>query len=772
MGQLIITAKRVGRTALAFAMLGGAWAVSAQETADTALAGARTQSGNEIVVTARRREESLQETPISITAFSADQLTERGVTNLSGVGDYTPNLVFDQGSGNTGGSTSSQIYIRGIGQADFLFTTEPGVGLYVDGVYYPRSIGSVMDLIDLERVEILRGPQGTLFGKNSVGGAINVVTRRPSDEFGGRVSATYGSFDRIDVNGAVSLPIDENGLFASLAFSSQDRDGYVHRVNDGTRLGGINSQGVRGQLLWEASPNFDLLIIGDYTSKREDSIANTLVDVDQSGSLIGLFNGLVAPATGNFYDDRFIPADPFTSFGTGPNRSDLDVWGISATATLDLGSVTFKSITAYREQDALFGSDSDHSPITYFEQTVRDEQEQFSQELQLSGEGLQGRLDWVVGAMYFHEKGFDQYSIIFAPGLYGALEALPPGIIPGLGGAGNPIHPALDFNALVSSGINSDSYSAYGHFSFAITEQLSVSGGLRYTSDEKDFASRLDRREAGVTTHDIEVGDRWNAWTPRIGFEYEWSDDLMTYVSAARGFKSGGFNGRPTNAFVASTPFAPEYVWTYEAGFHARTADRRFSLNGAAFHSDYTNLQLLSITSDAQGGIVALVENAGKARIRGFELELLAEPVQGLRFDAGLGYLDAEYRQLDPSVTSIALTDDLVKTPEWSFSAGLQYSTEIDGRWQITLRGDYSYRSTVQHVASNDPLLEQPGYDLVNLRAAFGPVDESWEVAVFGTNVTDELYITNGLSQRDTLGTTDVSFGRPQEWGVSLSARF
>ncbi|WP_299322566.1 TonB-dependent receptor [Parasphingopyxis sp.] len=775
-----------GTTALATAALAAFPAIAqsdgvaqtAGQTASQTASGAdssgmQAQSGfSPIIVTARRREETLQETPLSITAFDSDALIDRGITELSGIGDFTPNLVFDQGNGNTGGSTSSQIFIRGIGQADFLFTTEPGVGIYVDGVYLPRSIGSIMDLIDLERVEILRGPQGTLFGKNSVGGAINITTQRPQYDFGGRASATYGSFDRIDVNGSITAPLVADRLAASLAFSSRERDGYVRRVNDGSRLGGTNSAGFRGQLLWEPADNFELHITGDYTRKREDSIANTLIDVDQSGSLIGLYNALVAPALGTIYDDRFVPDDPFVSFGTGFNQSDLDQWGIAATATLDLDGATFKSITAYREQDAIFGQDSDHSPLRFFEQSVVDRQEQFSQEFQLSGTAIDDRLDWVVGAMYFHETGFNEYRILFAPGLFDALEALPPGVIPGLGGAGNPVHPSLDFDGLLTSEIDSDSYSAYGHFSFDVTDRFSISGGLRYTSDEKDFTSRFDRLSAGVTTHDVDTGDSWNAWTPRIGIEYDWSDDLMTYASVARGFKSGGFNGRPTTEFVARTPFAPEFVWTYEAGFNSMFADRRVILNGAAFYSDYTNLQLLSVTSDPQGGIVALVENAGKARIVGFELELTAMPVPGLRFDAGLGYLDAEYRQLDASVTSITLDDDLVKTPEWSFSIGAQYTADLSDDWQLMLRADYAYRSTVQHVPDNNPLLEQSGYGLLNARIAFGPSDESWELAVFGTNLTDELYIANGLSQADTLGTTDVTYGRPREWGVSLSARF
>lgn len=724
-----------------------------------------------ITVTARKREENLQDTPVAISAFTADGLAKKSVTTLDGIGDYTPNLVFDKGTGGTGGSTSTQIYIRGIGQADFLFTTEPGVGIYVDDVYIPRSIGSIMDLVNVERVEVLKGPQGTLFGKNSVGGAINVVSRRPGNEFEGSVEATYGRFDRVDVRAHLNLPLVEDKLAASLAFSSQDRDGYVDRVIAGDKLGGVNAKGVRGQVLWTPVDNFDLLISSDYTRHRDDAIANTLLDVDQGGSLIGLWNGLVAPVLATPYDDSYISADPFESSGTGPNFSDLDLWGVSGTATWQVGDLIFKSVTAYRDQDAAFGQDSDHSPIRYFEQTVDDDQEQFSQEFQLNGAGFDGRLDWVVGALYFHEEGLSTYRIIFAPGIYDALELLPAGIIPGLGGAGNPIHPALDFDGAVSAGIDNDSYAAYAHMSFDITDRLGISGGIRYTSDKKNFTSVFDRFSAGVTTHDVAIDDEWSAWTPKVSLDYHLSDDVMTYVSAARGFKSGGFNGRPTNAFVAMQPFDPEYVWTYEAGLKSEFANRRLILNGAMFYSEYTNMQLSTVAIDNLGGIVVLVENAGAAEIKGFELELNAIPTRNVRIDAGVGFTDAKYTELDPSVSAITLDDDLVKTPKWSLNIGGEYYIPIGG-WGVTLRADYAYRTRTQHVADNNPLLEQDAYGLLNLRASVGPEDGSWELSAFGTNVTDELYISNGLSQFDTLGTTDVTFGRPAEWGVNAKWRF
>ena len=766
--------KKVDRTTRKGVLLGGAAVCMLAATAaqETAHAQQDVTGVDVITVTARKREENIQDTPIAITAFSADDLKKRSVYTLDGIGDYTPNLVFDKGTGGTGGSTSTQIYIRGIGQADFLFTTEPGVGIYVDGIYHPRSIGSIMDLVDIERVEVLKGPQGTLFGKNSVGGAINVVSRKPGNEFSGGVEAIYGKFDRIDVRAHLNIPLVEDKLAASLAFSSHDIDGYVKRPLAGDELGGINSKGVRGQLLWTPADNFDFLLSADYTRHRDDAIANTLIDVDQTGSLIGLWNGLVAPSQMVFYDDSYISDDPFESNGTGPNFSDLDLWGISGVATWRAGALTFKSITAYRNQDAFFGHDSDHSPLTYFEQTVDDDQEQFSQELQVNGTHFDDRLDWVLGALYFHEEGLSTYRILFAPGLYDALELLPTGVIPGLGGMGNPIHPALDFDGAVSAGIDNDSYAAFAHASFDITDRFSISGGVRYTFDEKGFDSILERFSAGVITHDVSIKDDWSAWTPKVSLDYDVTDNVMAYVSAARGFKSGGFNGRPTNAFVAMQPFDPEYVWTYEAGFKSEFVNRRLILNGAMFYSDYTNMQLLSVAIDEFGGIVALVENACEAEIKGFVLEMNAIPFRDARLDFGIGFLDAKYKELDPSVSSITLDDDLVKTPAWNISVGGEYTVWLADDFGATLRADYSYRSTTQHVADNNPLLEQEPYSLLNLRLTFAPDDGPWSLAVFATNVTDKLYISNGLSQFDTLGTTDVTYGRPREWGVMASWAF
>ncbi len=748
----------------AMVLLLGAGAAQAQ---DAPAAGDTIET---VVVTARKHAEPIQQTPIAITAFTSADLAMRNVTNLSNVAAYTPNLVFDQGTGNTGSSNTAQIFIRGIGQTDFLFTTEPGVGIYIDGVYLPRAIGSLMDMVDVQQIEVLKGPQGTLFGQNSVGGAINITTREPAPDFGGQGSVTVGNYARHDFQGTVNVPLGDD-LLTSLSLISRNEDGYVKRPFDRTTEGDIDMLGGRAQVLWTPGQSFDLRLIADFTQRWEHAIPDTAIGVNPASPVLGLWNALVAPFAGGPYTMASISSNPDIDNGTGPNLSDLTVWGVSATATWHLDAVTLKAITAYRHQDAAFAIDTDHSALDYLNQSVADIQQQVSEEVQASGTALDGRFNYVFGVMYFHEDGRDAYNLDLAPGLFQALEALPPGIIPGLGGAGNPANVSLDLDELISTRISSNSYSGYAHGEYKITDRLTASAGLRYTYDVKHLAESLQQLQSN--THDYSVGphDSWDALTPQFGLQYQWTPDIMTYVSAARGFKAGGFNGRASTAFAADIPFDPEYVWTYEAGVKTEWLDNRLLLNGAAFYSDYSNLQLTTVTSDPAGSIQAIVQNAGKARIDGFELEGTAIPLDGWNVDFGLGYLDAAYTRLSPTVTGVTLGDRLVKTPKWSLTIGSDYTFGM--AWgDLTLRADYSYRSKVENVAGNDPLLAQNGYGLFSANATIRPEGAFWSLVLFGTNLADERYIANGLSGLDSVGTADVTYGRPREFGARLNVDF
>jgi iron complex outermembrane receptor protein len=743
----------------------------------------------EIIVTARKREESLQKTPVSITAFTAAQLEKPGLDNLSDVTRFAPNVIFDRGTGNTGGSFNSQLFIRGVGQVDFLFSSDPGVGIYVDEVYLPRVVGSIMDVMDIERIEVLRGPQGTLYGKNTIGGALNITSQHPGDKFAAVADLTLGSRSRVDGKLSLDLPMIKDVLSARLTLSSRNQDGYVKRVNQpGRATGDTNSDGARGLLHWTPGNGWNVLLEADYNRRREEAIANELLDVRTSDPVLQLWNFLVAPTygPGAVYDGRFI-TNGGDSQATGPSLSGLDMWGTSINVSKELSASTrIKSITAYRDEKAQFGQDQDHSPYRYLETVNHNKHRALSEELQIIGSNFNSRLDWVAGAFYMNEKASDQFDVVLGGGLYDSLEALPaailplvpgvtcpppPGVVaPCAGGVGNPFNVALDFDLTIFDHIDIDSYAGYAQGTFKFTDKLSTTVGGRYTSERKKFTTMLVRNASGVTTvPEHSVSDSWSAFTPRIGFEYQWTPDLMTYISGSRGFKSGGFNGRAQSlAEIAS--FDPEYVKSYEIGVKSQWFDRHLLLNLSAFYNDYTDIQLTSVRA-VQGLIVVVTENAGQARMQGLELEMVAQPAKPLLIRAGLGYLDAKYTELASGAT-VTLDNKLVKTPKLTGNLVADYEMPLGAAGTLTLGGDVSYRGSYFNDPNNTPLLEQGGYTLLGAHLRYQSSSKRWEFTAFGTNLSDKRYMTNGLQSYGSFGTADGSFGPPVEWGLTARARY
>jgi iron complex outermembrane receptor protein len=766
-------------------------APAAAQSQDAGPASAGATGLEEVVVTARRRAENLQDTPVSVTALNAATFERRNLDNLSDISRATPNLIFDTGSMGTGGSANANVYIRGIGQNDFLFTTDPGVGIYVDDVYQPRSVGAVLELADFERVEVLRGPQGTLFGKNTIGGAINITSKRPAESFGVMGEVTAGSRGRLDARFSLDLPVIDDELRLRLSGLTRDQDGYVERIvaNDG-ELGDIDVRAGRLQALWTPDEDWEILFSADVTRRRERSIANELVTVGSPAEnpALLLWNALVAPTLGPgiAYDSRYIGPE-WKSQGTGPTHSDLDVWGTSLVAQWTPGALSIKSITAYRDQEAEFSQDQDHSPLRYSETDNVNESDFFSQELQLSGTSFGERLDWVTGIFYFEETGSDIFNVYLATGLFDALESLPAAVIPlsptavcppppgqfdvCAGGAGNPLNIPLDVEATFDNEIETTSYAWYGQGTFDWTDRLSTTLGLRYTRDEKRLAASMFRLNAGVYAYPPQVLEQtWESWSPRLGVEYKFSDALMGYVSAARGFKSGGFNGRSSSLAEITAPFDPELVWTYETGFKSEWFGRRLRLNGAVFWSDYTNMQLTSV-QDSNGIIVVRTENAGESQVRGLELEAVAQLGDSLSLNAGVGYMDAEYQELDPGV-SVSLDTEFAKTPEWTANAAASYELHLGRAGYLELTGDVSYRSSYYSDVLNSAIGHDDGVALLGARITYLTPSRNWQISLFGTNLSDERYIINTSNTLGSLGTGENSYGRRREWGVSLRADF
>lgn len=734
----------------------------------------------DIVVTARRYEESLQSTPIAVSAFTGEGLEQAGVSSLVDAAAAVPNLTMSSTGSGAGGTSNTQIFMRGVGQTDFLITTDPGVAIYIDGVYYARTTGSAFDVIDLERIEVLRGPQGTLFGKNAVGGAISLISRPPSDQAGGSLQLTTGRFNRADIRASVDLPLSDT-LRSRISGVWRNRDGFAKRTFDGGQLSDQNQLGGRFYLDWTPSDRVSFSFIADGTRERGGSAQSALLSFNPNVGLARLWNALVAAPQG-----LSLPivnaATPFVSSATGPNVSNLDLWGTSLTGKFEIADdIEIKSITAYRKLKAEFARDADNSPSSYVETHNRVNQDQFSQELQLLGGGPGSSFRWVLGGYYFNEGAIDRNDVRLAGGLFRALEALPGRVVqlsPApcptacAGGAGNPINIGFDLDFNIFNRIRTESYAAFGQASYAITDALSASVGLRYTKEDKTYFLDHRRVNAGVpiivpTT--VKRSD--DDISPRFGLDFRASEAVFLYASASKGFKSGGFNGRPTTIGAVQS-FGPETLWSYEIGAKTDLLDRRLRLNMAGFFSKYKDIQLSSVRADSTGNLVLITENAGRAETKGVEIELTAVPARGLNFTASLGYLDAKYTELNPGAT-ITLATKFVKAPKWTTGAALSYTFELSpGVGDLMLRGDWALRSHYFNDPTNSTTIAQGAFSLFNARIAWTSPNEQIEVALFGTNLTDKRYFASGLSSATSFGLEEANFGRPREWGLSAKYNF
>jgi iron complex outermembrane recepter protein len=755
----------------------------------------------EIIVTARRRLEDLQSTPVAVTALSDTALENRMVDSLDDLTRFVPNLQFDGAAPLSGASYNATVFIRGVGQNDFAIFADPGVAMYLDGVYLGRSIGGVLDLMDVLQIQVLRGPQGTLFGRNTIGGAVIMSTHEPDGSFGGTIGLSVGSFERQELRATLNLPIDET-LSARVSAASLQREGYARRAMDGGQLGDKDATIARAQVLWEPSEDLRAKLSMDATRVRQGSAPLTLVDVAASGApFLDLYNSLVAPNVGitapdgsNALNSAWLTNDVDTTYAGGRSINDLDSRGVALTLDSHVGAIEMRSITAWRKLAAQFARDGDNTPFTFRETYNDDRQEQFSQELQWSG-SIRGRLDWVSGLYFFNENAAEDGSASLAPGVYQALEALnlnsdetwcgstganprPIASCPAsLRYGGQAFHQnnvLTDLGVDLLTRVRNRSAAIFSQGTLRLTEEWSATAGLRWTRDEKSMELKHRRRASGVyIAGSVDSFEQFDATsselTPKLGLEWQALADVMLYVSYARGFKSGGFNGRPLVNSEEVTSYDPEIVDSYEFGAKTRWFDGRMIANTAFFYNDYRDMQL-SINATPQN----FVRNAGAARIAGAELEMAARLTAGLDLNFTMAYLDASYTRLDAQLGALQppLTADkkLVKAPEWSAALGLQY------RWDVafgafTVRGDYAYKDRTYHDVFNDPRLTQPAFDIVNAYAAFTTVDDRWELSAFVSNLTSERYRISGNSSAG-LGLAESTFAAPREIGMSVRMRF
>ncbi|WP_122467029.1 TonB-dependent receptor [Brevundimonas lutea] len=737
----------------------------------------------EIVVTARRTEESLQRTPLSVSAFSEATLERLGATEVTDLQGAVPNLNLVQGRGS---SDATNIYIRGIGQPDALQTFDPAVGVYVDDVYYSRIRGTQLDLLDLERVEVLRGPQGTLYGKNTIGGAMKLVTRRPDSGPYLNASATIGEYSEMEARISGGAPISDTWALGG-AFMVAKRDGYVsdpvldREYNDEDTIAG------RVSAAWTPSDTFRLDLTADYTRQRPSMTVgrseSAVFTTDLALGTVTVRNPAPAPGSEFDYSTRTTPGLP--------NETPLDHWGLSAIAEWTLSdSLTLKSITAYRDLGYDDYIDIDATQFEMGDVLVAVDQDQFSQEFQLNFDNG-GPITGVAG-VYYLDEGITSHQEAYGDDLFTVL--------------GLPVQ----FLRTIDDDLQTTSWAAYANATWAVTDALRLSGGLRYTKEEKDYdrttttfwdipatgIPALDAAFAGFNADPsfaFQVQDDWSDVSPMASVDYQIDDNAMVYARVAKGFKSGGFNGRANNP-GEQQPYDPETVTSFEVGAKTEWFDRRLRANVAAFHNDYQDFQarVSDCVDDATvpGGnctIALTVLNAGELEIRGAELELSANPTPALQLDAQVGWLDAEYGEFNEVrvIGGVETTIDRswqtpAFSPEWTARFGANYLFDLGANGLLTVGGQANYRSRMALAVDNADIftrVEFPGmfqddYWLYDARVAWETQDGRYAVTLNGKNLGEEVYRTDAQEFSAVGGIRTAYYGAPRTVSLTLTARY
>ena len=801
----------------------------------------------EIVVTAQKRAENVQDVPIAISAFTAESLSERAVTSVASLSNISPNVTLDAGTPFSGTAAVLSAYIRGIGANDFAFNIDPGVGVYLDGVYLARSVGANQELPDVERVEVLKGPQGTLFGRNTIGGAISIVTHDPGDEFRFVGDVTVGKYSLVQARGTADIPLSE-GLSSSVAFATKQRKGFMKRLafpgasnfastpitnykaagyyNIGLgREGGDDAWNLRAKLKYDKGGPLRVTLSGDYSNIDQDAIANRVISTTPA-VFAGTYNCAIAgiaadpscgggppafayiggigglnwindnptvfgvnvdgnPANNRLpYDNRFVTSKIDTTYANGNNYSKLKTYGGSGVIEFDLNEeTTLKSITAYRELHWNAGMDLDGSPLNFLHTSFTMNQWQFSQEFQLLGSAMDKRINYVLGAYYFKEAGDLHDYVTFAEGL---LQVDGP-------------------NDLATK-----NYAFFGQVDFKVNDQIGITVGGRYTHENKSFegfqsdANGLTYKIlnfvgvpecANISTSISEAcriaagfpnpgqplryyvagtqKKKFNNFSPKVGVQYHANDDVMVYASWSKGYKTGGWTTRLSNPLPTAPDFDEEKATTWELGVKSTLVDRMLQLNAAVFTTKYSGIQL-----NFQQGVSPTIQNAGDARIKGFELELTAAPAEGFTITGSVGYTDAYYTSVlpgaqvaaNPFQAGVFPKAALPKTPKWKFNISPRYELPVGSEGKLVFLADYTHTSKLWNDTERAYLLQRPSTDILNGSITYKS-GGNWDVTAGMTNITNERYLVTGQAQIAG-GQFYGTYSRPREWYLKLGVDF
>lgn len=822
MSVLIYTRDRV-LSALVFAASLGAAGLF---TSGTALAQESETALEEIVVTATFRETRLQETPIAITAVTGDMLDNRGQSNLYEVANQAPNVTLKRGGQARSGMIA---FIRGIGQYDFIAALEPGVGVYVDDVYYAQLTGTLLELLDVDRVEVLRGPQGTLSGRNSIGGAVKMYTKKPGEGHGGFVRMGFGSYDQVDFRGAGDMTLVEDRLFARFSAAGKTRDGYVRvldygcshpasgfpiqQLGDGCEVGKQGEQRYatgRLQLRWIANDDLEINFAGDFLDDKSGIAPGVALFADRTAIEANPANPAVVfeDQFGNrFYyrDHDFVPFgvnhnpsdpvnSPYVSYGNAadfgqmymlggdpaltapapwkpsviPWRNYIRQWGASLRFDWSISdTLSFTSISAYREYDSLFTWDEDASPIALNQLDNRLDNWQFTQEFRLSG-ALGDNVDYTLGGFYLDQNSHYEARVTLNYALIDFIHGPDP-------------TPA-------------DTTALFAHANWRVSDNFGLEAGVRYSEEFKGYTHfrhnpdgtdivpsppvpglvMYNWRLAGINGLTAEFEDERTDW--RVAAHFSLNDNSMVYGSASTGYKGGGVNPRPFFPDQLKT-FNSEELTSYELGFKSDLFDNTLRFNVAAFFTEYDDIQLVLKACEnpfAPGGIgppCLKPANVGDAEITGFEVEGTWYMTENFLVDVSASTLDFEYQTVDPS-TGVTLDMITPYTPENKWSLGAQYTWPAGNLGDFMLRMDANYVDEYFADPTNRDVNRLPDYTLVNAVLRWDAPNDDWRIEAAWLNLTDELYYIDAYDVNDSQGTVIAQPGVPATFNLAFQRNF
>jgi iron complex outermembrane receptor protein len=727
----------------------------------------------EIVVTARKTEERLQTTPISVSAFSSAMLEKQNIQTVERISNFAPNVEISQAAGT---GSAAEVYIRGIGQADYELYIDPPVSMYVDGVLMARPVTTLLDLVDLERIEVLRGPQGTLFGRNTTGGAINVLTKGPSNAFGIQQKLGYGSDDEFVSRTILDTgELWDTGLKAKFAFSHHQRDGWIRNLNTTPDHdpGKLDTNGIWFDLHGDFGENFSFDYRADYTEIYSQPITSEMTvarpDVIAYFGQSPKFGGDPFQISPNYQDTVRLPANQV------PDQYD-EILGHSLTLNYDVSDeLRFKDIVAYRsvamDEHPPQGEGNLRGPLItggvgdvnpFYTLHIHDRQYQISNEFQVTG--TFNRFKYVAGLYYFEENGSGKNANFFT-----FLAT-----------------PTLGFNIVTDRiyGLDSKSYAAYGQASYTppiLEDKLELTAGLRYTRDEKTLSETDYNSAAPGPPQAQNLANNWHNLSFLTTASYHWTDNLMTYITVSTGYKSGGYNPGALQA-----PYNPEKAMAYEAGLKSDWFDKRLRLNASIFQTNYDDAQINQFIV-TPNGLATVVTNAGKATYRGGELEMTALIGESWQADFSFGYVDPQYQTyltFDQATGKNINVADEAKFPyvsKASLSLGIQYQFAPMEWGDLLARVDYSFKSARVFFPLNrlNPFNDQVAsnaYHDLSARLLL----EHIPVGAWAKDMKGEFFVTNLLDHHDRVAGIDFgalgfgtdTYNRPRAFGFNLTADF